>query len=495
MGLDLRLDAKMTQSLVMSPRMQQAIKILQLNHMEMVTAISEAVLENPTLEAISNDAAPSMESPNEGSRKEGADGPESGPSESTETGIDWEKFIDAMGDRRSTASLGGTNHDEMPPIEANLTYGESLADHLLWQLHMLHLTDGEQVAAETIIHNLDHRGYLIVSDEELAETTGVSQEDIESAREIVRALDPVGCGARDLAECLKLQALVHFPEDDTFGKIIDTHLANLERRNYAAIAKDLKLDVEDVIEYHRMIQELEPHPGRAYSHDEPRYITPDLYVDKHGDEWVIRINEEGVPDLKISPYYQKILRGASKADRQYLIDKLRGAQFLIKSINNRRNTIRRVMESILKFQRDFFEHGPSALRPLVLQDVASDTVIKRVKKDKDGHVTEVTEQPLHMSTVSRVTTNKYVHTPHGIFELKYFFPAGVQQQSGEDMAAEAVKTRIRALVQGEEAKKPLSDQQIADRLKKEGVQVARRTVAKYREAMGILPSSQRKQMF
>lgn len=477
MALDLRLDAKMTQSLVMSPRMQQAIKILQLNHMEMVGAIQEAVLENPTLEAVASETG----SEGEFQLQEQAKKHESEAAEqqngSADGNIDWEKFLEQMGDRKGPSSLGGTIHEDLPPIDANLTYGESLADHLQWQLAMLHMTADEQRAAEVIIHNLDHRGYLEASLEEVAETAEVEMEDAESALELVQGLDPIGCGARDLAECLRVQARAAFPEDDTFERILNGHLQNLERRNYQAIAKDLGLDVEDVIEYHRMIQEnLEPQPGRGYGHDEPRYITPDVFVDKHGDEWIILLNEEGVPDLKISSYYLKILRGASKQDRQYLEDKLRGAQFLIKSINKRRKTIRRVMESILKFQRDFFETGVGHLRPLVLQDVASDVGV-------------------HMSTVSRVTTNKYVHTPHGIFELKYFFSAGVKQQSGEDMAAEAVKSRIKALVSQEEARKPLSDQQIADKLKKEGVRVARRTVAKYREAMGILPSSQRKQMF
>lgn len=475
MGLDLRLDVKMTQSLVMSPRMQQAIKILQLNHMEMVTAINEAVLENPTLEAISNDHPDGVEAP-KGEAGERVDtGAPDAPA--PESNIDWEKYIEQMGDRRHLPNVsGGSANEDLPPIEANLTYGESLADHLLWQLHMLHLLDGERLAAEAIIHNLDHRGYLLVTLPEIAESTKQALEDVEVARELVLGLDPVGCGACDLMECLLFQAKVHFPEDDNFEKIIKGHLGNLERRNYGAIARDLKLEHEDVIEYHRMIQELDPLPGRNFSVDEPRYIAPDLFLEKHADEWTIVLNEEGVPDLKISPYYTKILRGASKTDKQYLIDKLRGAEFLIKSINKRRKTIRRVMESILKFQSDFFDLGPGHLRPLVLQDVATDVGV-------------------HMSTVSRVTTNKYVHTPHGLFELKYFFSAGVKQQIGEDVAAEAVKMKIKTMVAGENTKKPLSDQQIADALKKDGMRVARRTVAKYREALGILPSSQRKQMF
>ena len=346
----------------------------------------------------------------------------------------------------------------------------------MWQLHMAYSDEELARAAEAIILNVDHRGYSVATREEIAAVAGVDADTVDDAFELVQGFDPLGCGARDLAECLVIQARVRFPEDDTFEKILTNHLHHLERRNYQAIARDLELELEDVIEYHRMIRVLEPTPGRGFTTDEPRYISPDLYVVQHEGEWVISLNEEGMPDLRISKYYQKILREASQSDKEYLLDKLRGAEFLIKSINKRRKTIRRVMESILKFQREFFEHGSARLRPMVLQDVADDIGV-------------------HMSTVSRVTTNKYVHTVHGMFELKYFFSAGVKHSSGGDLASEAIKTRIRAMVAEENEKKPLSDQAIANVLKKDGIRIARRTVAKYREAIGILPSSQRKRMF
>lgn len=475
-----RLEQKLGMKLAMTPRLQQAIKLLQYNHMEMLAHVQEAMLENPTLEAVPDSEGPGPEAERDlRERTAAAEQAEKADSHNGEgEGVDWERFLEQMREGSGLRGVtGGTIHDDLPPIETNLTYGESLADHLGFQLTMTRLNDEEYRVANAIVQNLDERGYLDVALETIAEQLGVSAEIAEDALEIVQQLDPVGCGARSLSECLIVQAKHHFPEDDAFPRIlVEHHLHNLERRNYQAIARDLGIELEDVIEYHKMIQELEPLPGRGFSSEEPRYITPDLYVVKSGDDWHVLLNEEGLPELRVSRYYQKILKGASKTDRDYLLDKLRGAEFLIRSINKRRKTIRRVMESILKFQRDFFESGASALRPLVLQDVADDVEV-------------------HMSTVSRVTTNKYVHTPHGIFELKYFFSTGVRQGTGEDMAAEAIKDRIGKLVGEEDRKKPLSDQQIADRLKKEGVHCARRTVAKYREALGILPSSQRKRVF
>ncbi|MEN0066297.1 MAG: RNA polymerase factor sigma-54 [Myxococcota bacterium] len=471
----------MKQNLVMTPMLQQAIKLLQYNHLEMVAHVQEAMLENPTLEVVPDSAGsePDAERALRDRTEQSAnqESKEQGNGETVEN-FDWEGFLSQMSDRpaRVHGTAGGTIHDDLPPIETNLTYGESLADHLLFQLHLLRCGEDEARAAEAIVHSLDDRGYLAVPLQEVATQGKVDLEVAEEALELIQSLDPVGCGARGLGECLVIQARVVFPEDDNFERILTDHLENLERRNYAEIARKLDLELEDVIEYHKMIQELEPRPGRGFTTEDARYITPDIHVVKRQGEWMVSLNEDGMPDLRVSRYYQQVLKGASKADRDYLLDKLRGAKFLIKSINNRRSTIRKVMESILKFQRDFFDHGVDRLRPMVLQDVADDVDV-------------------HMSTVSRVTKNKYVHTPHGIFELKFFFSAAVKQQSGGDMAAEAIKSKIKTIMADENPKKPMSDQAIANALKADGIRVARRTVAKYREAMGILPSSKRKQMF
>ncbi|MFK7930830.1 MAG: RNA polymerase factor sigma-54 [Myxococcota bacterium] len=477
MAFNLRLDTKMSQSLVMTPRLQQAIKLLQYNHQELVTHIGEALLENPALETVPEaeggieDAQRSLEAKAERLDTEAAEQQNGATNE-----IDWDKFLAQVNDRGPSVPSGGTIHDELPPIETNLTYGESLADHLIEELHLIRCSDDERLAAEEIIGNLDERGYLDATVEGIAEELKMPVEDVEFARTMVMELDPQGCGAIGLAECLVIQARTRFPEDPTFEPILMNHLGDLERRNYPAIARALELDLEDVVEYHKMILELEPHPGRNYTTEEPRYITPDVYVTKMNGQWQVFLNEDGIPDLKISRYYEKVLQNGSKEDRQYIEDKLKGATFLIQSIHRRRSTIRRVMESILKFQADFFENGVEHLRPLILDDVAQDIEV-------------------HMSTVSRVTSNKYAHTPHGILELKFFFTTGVKQAIGGDMAAEAIKSRIKAMVSTEDAKKPLSDSAIAKALKEDGVSVARRTVAKYREQLGILSSKMRKQMF
>lgn len=479
MSLDLRLEVKLAQGLVMTPRLQQAIKLLQLNSLELAQHVQEALLENPTLEVVPEASA---EGPDEQVKQleEAARVSEQDATDvmdPKDNALDWENVLDQLADAAPTPrSLGGTIHDDLPPIETNLTYGESLADHLLFQLTMMKCGEQERMAAECMIHNLDARGYLQMDLHEVMSQQGLDEETVQEGLELLQGLDPLGCGARDLTECLLIQARVLFPEDDNFERILGGHLSHLERRNYAAIAAALDLEQEDVVEYHRMIRELEPRPGRGFAQEDPRYITPDIYVRRDGEDWLVFLNEDGLPELRVSRYYQKVMKGASKEDRDYLLEKLRGAEFLIRSIHKRRKTIVRVMESILQFQRSFFERGPGHLRPLVLQEVAD-------------------EVGVHMSTVSRVTTNKYVHTTHGTYELKYFFTAGVRQSSGDEMAAEAIRERIRALIGAEDASKPLSDQAISKHLKEAGVSVARRTVAKYREQLGFLSSSMRKKVF
>jgi len=482
MALELRLGIKQTQTLVMSLHLQQAIKLLQLSHQELVDTVQKEMLENPALEEIPGTVTAHREDV-EAHRQNNAQAETSDRAEQSngvqEESIDWEKLLENSGRSNDLRSgTGPSRFDDLPPIEATLSSADSLAEHLLWQFNMQSCTTGEERAAKAIIHNLDHRGYLTCSAEEIMQETGSNEDDLEGALEIIAGMDPIGCGAANLVECLILQAEHHWPEDPYICQIIERHLPSLETRNYPAIVKDLDIELEDVLEYHRMIKTMEPWPGRPFGEGPSQYITPDIEVVKVGDEWQILQNEDGLPRLRVSGHYRDILKNAlsSKQDKKYIKEKLESASFLIKSIYKRQQTIHKVMECILERQQAFFDHGAEHLLPMVLRDVA-DAI------------------EMHESTVSRVTTNKYMQCPHGIFELKYFFNAGIQRTNGADLAAEAVKHKIKKIIAEENPQKPLSDAKIVKCLEEQQIKIARRTVAKYREAMGILSGSHRKRLF
>lgn len=479
MGLEIKQSLKLQQTLAITPQLQQAIKLLQLNHIELVEQIQSEILENPTLEEIPGTASDNVSDAERVLEREAASADGDVVEQSngnSEKDVDWNKVIEGLG-QEGFRQRGASGVDELPPIETNLVETRSLADHLSWQLQMQSCTDAEQEAATILINNLDDRGWLAVPLEEIFADSGIDKEDIEGALDIVQHLDPVGCGARNLEECLRLQAALVYPEDPYLPRIIDHHLHDIEKRNYAAIARAVEVEVEDVVEYHRMLRTLEPWPGRDFTGSDPQYISPDVYVFKIGGEWQVVQNEDGLPKLRISNYYKQVLQGkqSTREERDYIKERLSSADFLIKSIYKRQNTIGRVMKCILRRQEDFFERGPDFLRPMVLRDVAD-------------------ELGIHESTVSRVTSNKYVQCPQGLYELKFFFNNGVSAVSGEMVAAESVKRRIKKLVAAEDATNPLSDDQIVRILNSDNVDIARRTVAKYREAMGILPSSKRRQV-
>jgi RNA polymerase sigma-54 factor len=378
MALDLRQQQKLSQNLVLTQQLQQAIKLLQLNHMELVEAVQAEMMENPTLEEIpgtQNEGVSDAEyALHEGARSEQRDTAEQNNGAS-DNSIDWDRYLEHQDSSAfNQGSTGPSRFDDMPPIETTLTSNESLAEHLRWQLSMCSCTEGEQLAARVIIHNLDHRGYLLEPLEQLFAGMEIDPEDIAGALEIVQAFDPVGCAAADLTETLVLQARAMWPEDPFIVRILSEHLRDLETRSYAAIARAMELEVEDVVEYHRMIRELEPWPGRAYSEPANQYITPDIQVVKLGGQWQIVQNEDGLPRLRVSRYYQEVLRdkGSTKDEKHYIRERLDSADFLIKSIFKRQRTIHKVMACILERQHDFFDKGPEHLKPMVLRDIADE---------------------------------------------------------------------------------------------------------------------------
>jgi RNA polymerase sigma-54 factor len=329
-----------------------------------------------------------------------------------------------------------------------------------------------------LIGNLNEDGLLQAGLEEIAAKSGLSLEEAEGVLSKVQAFDPPGVAARDLRECLLIQARQFYAEDVMVRKIIEDHLPQLAKKNYQALAKDLGVPLEEVGRAARLIAELDPKPGRYYSDETIPYITPDVYVYKIGDEYVVVLNEDGLPKLRINPYYRDILRERPQAAggaKEYINDKIRSALWLIKSIHQRQRTVYRVTKSIVKFQREFLDKGVAFLKPMVLKDVALDV-------------------EMHESTISRVTSNKYVHTPQGIFELKYFFNSSINTARGENIASESVKEKIRQILSKEDPQKPYSDQELVEILKKQDILIARRTVTKYREMLGVLPSTRRKQI-
>ena len=475
MAIELRQQLKLTQQLIMTPQLQMAIKLLQLSRLELMDAIRQEMEENPTLEELQET------SPKEQMELEGQDDHQSVEKtkevtidEKIPNDIDWSNFIDEY---NSPGRVKFESEDrEAPQYEAFISHKESLSDHLLWQLLMSSPTPEEKRIGSLIIGNLNKDGYLQASSEELAEQAGVEPDDIEEVLFLLQSFDPIGVCARDLTECLLLQAKVLKLDNTLVIDIIKNHLNHLENKNYKAICRALKVSLDEVISAVNIITSMEPKPGRQFSEDEPQYITPDIYVYKTENDFAIVINDDGLPKLRVNSFYKQAIaqgKDVSGNAKDYIQDKLRSAAWLIRSIHQRQKTIFKVMESILKFQREFFDKGITHLKPMVLRDVAEDI-------------------GMHESTISRVTTNKYAYTPQGIFELKYFFNSSIKRVHGEAIASASVQAKIRRLIESEDPRKPFSDSKMADLLKAQNIDIARRTVAKYREMMGVLPSNKRK---
>lgn len=473
MALEFKQSLKMSQQLVMTPQLQQAIKLLQLNHLELAELVGQEMVENPVLEEVVEEREDLMAPATQNEVTETTSDPNAEGQREQE--IDWEKYLDNYSSSPKTGAEVRRDTDDLPTYDQTLTRSETLTEHLMWQLHMAEADEVTRNAAVAVIGNLTDEGFLSGTIEELALDAVLTPDDVEEGLLLVQTFDPLGVGARDLAESLLIQARVVYPDNRIVHRILKEHVPNLEKRDYKRIARGLGVSLQRILEGVRSIAELEPRPGREFVSEEPRYITPDIYVIKSEGEYVIQLNEDGVPKLRVSNYYRQVLSGAKKGDKEYIQEKLRSAQWLIRSIYQRQRTIYKVVDSIVKQQRAFFEEGIARLKPMILRDVAEDI-------------------GMHESTVSRVTTNKYVHTPHGTFELKFFFNSGIQRGDG-DVASEMVKQRIRAMIGEENPRKPYSDQSIVKMLASEDITIARRTVAKYRDMLGISSSSQRKRLF
>ncbi len=469
MSISMKQSMELRQTLRMTPQLQQAIKLLQLSRMELEAAVRKELEENPILEE-------GMELANSEVSKEPVEQESSDlqdPQKQDE--FDWESYLES---NTKTPGTSMAVNEEILNYENIISTTETLHEHLNWQAQLYGFNEEELEVALHVISYIDDDGYLKTETEKIAEDGKFTQQDVEEIIPFVQEFDPPGVCARDLKECLLIQAR-HLQEDtNDLVEIIQNHLRDLEKKNYEGIAKAMNVPLEEVVDMCKIIFSMEPKPGRSFVAQDTHYVTPDVHVYKVGDDYMISLNEDGLPRLRISSYYRNVLKGghANGQTQEYIQEKLRSAVWLIKSIHQRQRTIYKVAESIVKHQREFFDKGSAYIRPMILRDIASDI-------------------GMHESTVSRVTTSKYMHTPQGIFELKYFFNSGITRTDGESLASESVKLKIKQLVAQEDTKNPLSDQKIVEILRKDGLQIARRTVAKYRDILKILPSSKRKKYF
>ena len=479
MAIQQKLHTKLVQKLILTPSLQQAIKLLPMSTIELSDLLNQEMVENPLLEEVPTeelqpaDAAPAAEKP--------AEAPPQTSAEKNDTwdDADYEYFFgDYLDDGYRPRTP--TEVKELPPIENTLATSASLADHLMWQLSIQ--SDNEQLRelGSAIIGNLDDDGYLVASVEEIAAMGDWSVEAVTRALAHIQTFDPIGVAARDLQECLLLQIRHLGLEGTPTEKIVSEHLRLLQNHQVPELARRLGLTIDELKDHIEIIKHLDPKPGSRYNPSQSQYVIPDVYVVKVEDHYEVFLNEEGLPQLRISPVYRRLLdKSASENNaetRAYVKDKFRSALWLIKSVDQRQKTIHKVATSIVNFQRDFLDHGIEHLRPLVLRDVANDI-------------------GMHESTVSRVVNNKYMHTPQGVYEMKFFFHSGISSSYGESVSSVTIKQRIRKIIEAEDPRKPLSDSKIVSILQREGLMLARRTIAKYREELKIPTSNQRKVLY
>jgi RNA polymerase sigma-54 factor len=470
--MEMRQDMRheLRQKLVMTPKLQQAIKLLQVPALELQQILKHELVTNPMLEE-PEEPEEVAEEENEPAGKDDDDG----EFKARETEIDWDRYLKDGFEMGARSSGEREEHDDT--YERVPVAKPTLEDYLTSQLRMATESDEEIKIGEFIIGSLDKNGMLTISPQEIAELLSVDQELVEKMLSVIKTFDPPGIGAQDLRECLLIQLGQQNREGSLAWTLVSDHLDDLLKKRYLEIARKIKRSVRDIQAAADTIGKLDPRPGTRYSSEEPRYIVPDLIVEKVDDEYIVQLNDRNVPRLRVNRAYKEILteaRSRSKKERDYVVEKLNSAKWLINTIDQRRRTMIKVMQAILDVQRDFFDRGVEHLKPLTLQQIA-----ERVD--------------MHESTVSRVTNSKYVQTPRGVFDLKYFFSTGLRTDDGDVASSKKIKARIREMIEKEDNRKPLSDQEIAENLKEEGFIVARRTVAKYRDQIGVLPARMRKQ--
>jgi RNA polymerase sigma-54 factor len=490
MALEQKLSLKLSQKLVMTPSLQQAIKLLQMTRLELQGVMAQELEENPVLEEGEEFEDEPSADEEELAAAENVDADELDHKESQEE-IDLEAYFKDFWESNSDPAL--SERREAPPLENVLTREPDLYDHVLWQLHMTETSPRQREIAELIIGNLDRDGFLAAELEEIAasfEPAGNGDDEggehrlreVEEALRLVQSFDPPGVACRDLRESLLHQLALRGESEDSLTVIlVRDHWPQFLKRHFQAIARELGMKLADLKPAVDAISGLETRPGRAFSTDRTHYVEPDVAVAKVGDEYVIQLNDDGMPRLRISRSYRRMLQkmrqdGQESEARQFIRDKMRSAVWLIKSLDQRQRTIYKVADSIVRQQRAFLDDGVDRLVPMVLRDVADDI-------------------GMHESTVSRVVSNKYIHTPRGLFPMKFFFHSGIEREYGAEISSLSVKRKIAQHIEAEEPKRPLSDSELTRILKREGINIARRTVAKYRDELGISSSTERKQIF
>ena len=473
MAMELRQQLKLTQQLVMTPQLQQAIRLLQLSRLELVETVQRELLENPFLEEPQDE----VRAENAETRPEVA---ADGYDREVARGEDWEDYL---GEFASTPrNVQPREHEvaeELSSIEARYAERPTLESHLMWQLRLSTLSDTEKAVGEIVIGNLASSGYLEATAEEIAQMGNVDVATVERVLAAVHLFDPVGVAARSPQECLMIQIKsLGYDRDPVLVSLVRDHLEDLESHRYKPLLRKFHLDMDDLREYLDVIQSLDPLPGSSFGEGEPLFVSPDVYVYKNEDDFLILLNDEGLPQLQLSSLYKGLTPGqTSDKEKDYLAERMRAASWLIKSLEQRQRTLYKVVESIVKYQRAFFEGGVTYLRPLILKDIAEDI-------------------GMHESTVSRITTSKYVATPYGVYELKFFFNSALGLDDGTQVGSESVKAIIKKCISEEDPKAPLPDERIGEILKEHlKVNIARRTVAKYRTAMDIPSSSRRREHF